>query len=320
MAYSHLEFHMPVLAQPQEHTRQCQLAAYNSRLDPHTLHILEFQHLKGRISGPQIKVYLNVRNNILRLWARNPLLSVSRDEILEATTDKRLYGLAIFAHEWLARHGYINFGCLDIPAALLASSSNAAKQKTIVIIGAGVSGLACARQLQGLFAQFPERWTKERREKLPRVILLEARHRVGGRVYSHPLKTQVKHTLPHNLANTAEMGAQIITGFDHGNPLDALVRGQLALEYYSLKDNMMLYDHDGTIIDADRDVRIQALFNDILESASIYGWRSLARVAADGDRKLPEPWPNIHISTSKPAFTAEKVWFQSRTLFSQLFQ
>jgi len=68
------------------------------------------------------------------------------------------------------------------------------------------------------------------------------------------------------------MGAQIITGFHHGNPLDALVRGQLTLEYHLMKDNMMLYDFDGTTIDLEADTKVQSLFNDLLEAASLHGW------------------------------------------------
>lgn len=284
---------MPVLAGGKESIRQSQLAAYSSRLDPNTLDIHEFKLLKDRLSPDNISIYLSIRNNVLRLWTRNPLVAVSRDEVLQTITDKRYYGLAIFAHEWLSRHGYINFGCVEIPKGPFSSASKGAKQSLIIIIGAGVSGLCCARQLQGIFAQFPERWTKQRR-KLPRIVLLEGRHRVGGRVYSHPLRTQVKGSLPHDLANVAEMGAQIITGFEHGNPLDAVVRGQLALEYHSMRDNMIIYDFDGTTVDTARDAKIQSLFNELLESASVHGWKYTAKAALNGVQPLAMQLTNLY--------------------------
>ena len=262
---------MPLLAK-EEHQRQRQLAAWSSRLLPDALHISEYQILKGHLTNAQSAIYLTIRNDILRLWTRNPLVHVSVNEILERIKDKRLHSLVIFAHEWLARHGYINFGCIHIWPTINRPSASPAKQQRIVIIGAGVSGLSTARQLTNIILQFPERWCRDRTQMLPRLTILEGRQRIGGRVYSHALKNQVPGSLPHGLANTAEMGAQIITGFHHGNPLDALVRGQLTLEYHLMKDNMMLYDFDGTTIDLEADTKVQNLFNDLLEAASSHGW------------------------------------------------
>jgi len=263
---------MPLLVPAEEYSRQCIHAAYSSRLNPFALHVGECQLFKTQITGAQKKVYLNIRNGILRLWTRNPLVGVSNEEALGCAKESRHQRLASVIHEWLARHGYINFGCVEITAYAVKGPGSGAKQKTIIIIGAGISGLACARQLHGLFKQFQERWTMYRRERLPRIIILEGRNRIGGRVYSHPLKTQRKGSLTCDLANTAETGAQIVTGFDHGNPLDALIRGQLALEYHPLKDNMLLYDFDGSIVEEQKDKRIQSLFNDILEILSVHNW------------------------------------------------
>lgn len=158
----------------------------------------------------------------------------------------------------------------------LRQSASLSKQKTVIIIGAGVSGLACARQIRGLINQFQDRWMKTRKERTPRVIILEGRGRIGGRVYSHPLRNQ-KDSLPNGLANTAELGAQIITGFEHGNPLNAIVRGQLALRYHSMRDNMVLYDFDGTLVDEKRDSRIQTMFNDMLETVSVHRWQPVLK-------------------------------------------
>ena len=295
---------MPSLV-PVQHSRQCINAAYSSRLDPYALHPGEEKLFKISLDDSQVRIYLSIRNAILRLWTRNPLVSVIRDEALSCIKERKYHRLALLAHEWLAKNGYINFGCLDHPELQAFSKYrqqwNSWKRRTIVIIGAGVSGLACARQLYGIFHQFMDQWV-QRRERLPQIIILEGRNRVGGRVYSHPLKHQERGSLPHGLSNAAELGAQIITGFDHGNPLDAVVRGQLALEYHLMADNMTLYDYDGTIIDEQRDMKMQELFNDIQETASEHplSWKPAVKVptpngvrttlaAANGNAQPQEP-------------------------------
>ncbi|KAG9543859.1 hypothetical protein KCU97_g21680, partial [Aureobasidium melanogenum] len=129
------------------------------------------------------------------------------------------------------------------------------KQRTVVVVGAGMAGLSCARQLEGLFAQLGDHWT-DVGELPPKVVVLEGRNRVGGRVYSHPLREQVPDSLPNGLRNTAEMGAQIITGFNHGNPLNAIVRGQLALRYHLMWDEITMYDSDGLAVNHERDMMV----------------------------------------------------------------
>ena len=293
---------MPLLV-PAEHNRQCLLAAYSSRLNPYALHHGEYELLKNRITDEEPTLYLQIRNSILRLWTRNPLIGVSREEAVDCVKKDRRYGsLALIAHEWLARNGFINFGCLQTPDVRCSAPGQPAKQRMIVIIGAGVSGLTCARQLLGIFRQFPERWAKQRKEKMPRVVIVEGRSRIGGRVYSHPLKNQKASSLPYGLSNTAEIGAQIITGFDHGNPLNAIVRGQLALPYHALKDQLLLYDCDGSLIEEKRDIRIQTLFNDILEAASEHSWKPAIKLPTNGMRTFLAPSKGVTLAdTAKRA-------------------
>lgn len=266
-------------------------AAFSSRLNPFALHQNEHELLREHISPLHVSAYLNIRNRILRLWVRNPLVSVTAEEAAGCAASARWLGLAQVAYEWLIRRGYINFGCIEIPDSssgrVRRYKTKRLRMKTVVIIGAGMAGLGCARQLEGLFSHYRERWTAVGEEP-PRVIILEGRNRVGGRVYSHPLRTQAPENLPHRCISTAEMGAHIITGFDHGNPLNIIIRGQLALHYYSLKDNSRLYDVDGHIVDKKRDVMVEKLFNDILDRASVYRYRNSIPLTAPGDKDMIE--------------------------------
>lgn len=271
----------------QEFGRQCILAAENSRLNPFALHPAEYKLLRNHINHTQVTIYLNVRNAILRLWHRNPLVYVSAAEAAGCTRDKRYFQLAIVAYQWLFRNAYINFGCVEVPdnAPVLPRSKLKGAQQTIVVVGAGMSGLGCARQLEALTLQLGNEFAREG-ERPPKIIVLEARPRIGGRVYSHPFLNQTGSTLPSGHRCTAEMGAQIVTGFEHGNPLNAIIRGQLGIPYHGLRDNTILYDHDGTVVERDHDMLVEKLYNDLLERASVYRNKPLAQRTVEGDRNF----------------------------------
>lgn len=266
-------------------------AAYSSRLTPFSLHPNEYQLLRDHICHLHVSAYLNIRNRILRLWVRNPLVSVTAEEAAGCALASRWLGLAEVAYEWLVRKGYINFGCVEAPdssnAYVKKYKSKKTRRKTIVVIGAGMSGLGCARQLEGLFGHYRERWTSMGEEP-PKVILLEGRNRIGGRVYSHPLRDQRTSGIPDQKRSTAEMGAHIIIGFDHGNPLNMIIRGQLALHYYALKDNSTLHDTDGHVVDEERDSMVEKLYNDCLDRASVYRHRAVPPRTVEGEKELIE--------------------------------
>ncbi|KAF2270711.1 lysine-specific histone demethylase 1 [Lojkania enalia] len=278
---------IPTALSWEEFARQTILAAESSRLNPFALHPEEYKLLREHVTHAQVTVYLNIRNAILRLWTRNPLVYVTLGEAVGCAREKRYFGLAQVAYQWLLRNGYINFGCVDIPnpTAAIPRRTKGGHQKTVIVIGAGMSGLGCARQLEGLLAQLGDHWVNEG-GKAPKVIVLEARPRVGGRVYSHPLRNQNNSTIPEGHRCTAEMGAQIVTGFDHGNPLNALIRGQLGIPYHGLRDNTILYDHNGTIVERSHDTLVEKLYNDILERASVYRNKPATFRTVEGDRNL----------------------------------
>lgn len=293
---------------PRDLARQSIHAAYSSRLNPFSLHPDEYRLLRDHICQIHVSAYLNIRNRILRLWVRNPLASVTPEEAAGCTVSTRWLGLAEVAYQWLLRKGYINFGCVENPTLSEIDSdrnkSRDSERKNIIIIGAGMSGLGCARQLEGLFSHYRDRWTSIGEEP-PKVIILEGRGRIGGRVYSHPLKHQENSVLPGNSRCTAELGAHIITGFDHGNPLSMVIRGQLALHYYPLKDNSTLFDVDGHVVDKERDTMVEKLYNDILDRASAYRHRTAAAPTIDGDRELIEAGRDPNGEAGPPVSTLE---------------
>ncbi|KAA8649885.1 putative lysine-specific histone demethylase Aof2 [Aspergillus tanneri] len=263
------------------YAQQCVAAAYASRLNPYALHKKEQEALQDHLCHLHVTVYLNIRNGILRLWTRNPMVSVTKEEALGCAKDYRWMNLASFAYEWLIRNGYINFGCVEIPTALVSTGKSRRKEgPLIVVIGAGMAGLGCARQLEGLFHHYHDVSTS------PRVVILEGRRRIGGRIYSHPLRSLESSTLPPGLVPKAEMGAQIVVGFDHGNPLDQIIRGQLALSYHLLRDISTIYDIDGSPVDEVRDAMDERLYNDVLDRSGLYRHKSVLIPTAEGDREL----------------------------------
>lgn len=175
----------------QELARQGILAAYSSRLNPYALHTNEYKLLRAHISKSQVTIYLNIRNRILRLWHRNPMVAVTRQEAAGCAKESRHFALALISYEWLLRNGYINFGCVEVspPITTPTGRGKFPRQKTVVVIGAGMAGLGCARHLDHLFKHYAGDFAAKR-EHPPRIVVIEGRKRVGGRIYSHPLGRQ----------------------------------------------------------------------------------------------------------------------------------
>lgn len=261
--------------------QQCVTAAYSSRLNPYALHRKEQEALQDYLCHLHVTVYLNIRNGILRLWTRNPMVSVTKEEALGCAKDYRWMNLASFAYEWLVRNGYINFGCVEIPPALVPNKHRRRKEgPVIVVVGAGMAGLGCARQLEGLFRHYHDSFTSAR------VIVLEGRRRIGGRIYSHPLHSLQSKELAPGLKPKVEMGAQIVVGFGRGNPLDQIIRGQLGLPYHLLRDISTIYDIDGSPVHEDQDMMDETIYNDVLDRSGFYRHKAVISPTAEGDREL----------------------------------
>ncbi|KAL1868043.1 hypothetical protein VTK73DRAFT_3868 [Phialemonium thermophilum] len=281
---------LPSELQPQEYAMQCIAAAESSRLSPYSLHEEEYLILRDHISHAQVTTYLNIRNGILRLWVRNPQIAVTREEAIGCAKDVRWFDVASVCFDWLVRRGYINFGCVEVkPSGSLLGEKPSArrKRKTVVVVGAGMAGLGCARQLEGLFTEYSKKF-EEVGEEMPRVVVLEGRNRIGGRVYSRPFQTKPSSPPAQFEGSrfTAEMGGMIITGFERGNPLNILVRGQLGLAYHALRSDTTIYDSNGKPVDPVRDQLVEKLYNDCLDRVSEYKFKHPPSKLIEGKRDL----------------------------------
>ena len=78
----------------------------------------------------------------------------------------------------------------------------------------------------------------------------------------------------------------IITGFERGNPLNVLVRGQMALPYYALRPETTLYDTNGKAVDEGRDRLVEKLYNDCLERVSDFKFKNSPSKLIEGNRDL----------------------------------
>lgn len=138
-------------------------------------------------------------------------------------------------------------------------------------------------------------------------------------MYSKPLLNQIPGSLPGDLRNTVEMGAMIVTGFEHGNPLDTIMRGQLGLRYHLMKDALTIYDSDGKPVDEQRDMLNTELYADISDRAGDFRAMPQYSNTLKGDEELisrcrdpvsdgfadfqlePQPNPLDNLKQHKPA-------------------
>lgn len=292
-----------------QYASECIAAAESSRLNPYALHPEEYQFLRHHISHSQVTTYLNIRNGILRMWMKQPSVGVTRQEAV-GCANARWFDAASVCYDWLVRRGYINYGCVQLPEPQPDFRGNeppTKKRKTIAVIGAGISGLSCARQLDGLFKQHASHFYS-RGEELPKVVILEGRGRVGGRVYSREFKTRPATSEPEFKGKryTAEMGGMIITGFDRGNPLNVIVRGQLGIPYHALTAETTIYDSNGKPVDPVRDLLVEKLYNDCLDRVSEFKYKYQPSKVIEGNRDLLDEGRDSLGDGSKTIIQAEE--------------
>ena len=284
---------IPDSLSPSEYAMECAIAADWSMLNAYSLHKDEYHLLRDHISHGQVTTYLNIRNGIIRLWVNNPQVAITRDEALGCCKDPRWFDVASLCFDLLVRRGHINFGCIkrrDVKPSQAEPPPDKLKgrkpQKTVVVIGAGLAGLGCARQLDSLFLQYATNF-HDAGEDPPRIIVLEGRDRVGGRVYSRVIDSDCRPLSSFKGERfTAEMGGMIITGFERGNPLNIIVRGQLKLPYHELRPELVLYDVNGEAVDPARDNLVESLYNDCLDRVSQFKFKLPPPKLIEGNRSL----------------------------------
>ncbi|KYB29466.1 putative lysine-specific histone demethylase 1-like Protein [Tribolium castaneum] len=184
-----------------------------------------------------IKVYLNVRNRILQMWLDNPKQQLILEDVMEKievpyNSDAPLVKRV---HAFLERNGYINFGVFKRLKPLPSK-----KYGKVIVIGAGIAGLAAAQQLQQFGLE---------------VIVLEARDRVGGRIATFRKGNYI-----------ADLGAMVVTGLG-GNPVTTLSK-QIDMELHRIRQKCPLYQSSGVTVDKDKDEMVEREFNRLLEATS----------------------------------------------------
>lgn len=283
--------------------QECEAAAVASRLPPNHMSTLEASIMREHLSHLQLTTYVVTRNAILRLWVKNPMLWVSIEEAQGVAREERHFLLCRQIWEFLVRNGFINFGCLRVPERM----SRSLKKRQILVIGAGIAGLSAARQIQTLLAVF-----QDQTEFDYQVTVVEGRSRIGGRVYSHELTGSKNEPL-----SRVDLGAQIVTGFSGGNPLSTLLQRQLACPYHPLvhaKKNK-IHGQDGGPIDTEQDVRVEGLFNLLLDSAARFRYFVEHTPQSDHltsedqlqDTTIPLPKTDYHVPVADKVLGVMKV-------------
>ena len=168
--------------------------------------------------------YLVVRNHVLRRWRDEPNTYVSVEYACSWFRPK-FRALVHCAHRFLTTTGAINFGVGFASNYLddVDRSGWGATRGTVVVVGAGLAGLQCARQLLSFGHK---------------VVVVEARDRPGGRVYTKKL-SGVDSASGKTYAAVAETGGSIVTGSD-GNPLSVLAR-QLGARSRPIREACPMY-------------------------------------------------------------------------------
>ncbi|KAJ0718507.1 putative spermine oxidase transcription regulator Homeodomain-LIKE family [Helianthus annuus] len=193
------------------------------------------------VGGIEQVNYILIRNHIITKWRENVLNWVTKEMFLDVVPS-HCVKLLDSAYKYLVSHGYINFGVA--PNVKDRIFSEGGGKLSVVVVGAGLSGLAAARQLMSFGYK---------------VTVLEGRKRPGGRVYTKKMEGG-------NRVAAADLGGSVLTG-THGNPLGILAR-QLSYPLHKIRDKCPLYRLDGKLVDAGVDAKVEVAFNQLLDKAS----------------------------------------------------
>ncbi|XP_056645007.1 lysine-specific histone demethylase 1A isoform X1 [Diorhabda sublineata] len=214
-------------------------AAFQSRMPFDKLTSIEAACFPDIANGTlqTMRVFLNIRNRILYLWLENPKQQLIIEHVLEKM--ERPYNsdsqLVKRVHAFLERNGFINYGIFKRLKPIPSK-----KYGKVIVIGAGIAGLAAAQQLQQFGLE---------------VIVLESRDRVGGRIATFRKGNYI-----------ADIGAMVVTGLG-GNPITTLSK-QIDMELHRIRQKCPLYQSNGVTVDRDKDAMVEREFNRLLEATS----------------------------------------------------
>jgi lysine-specific histone demethylase 1 len=203
------------------------------------------------VGGLEQANYIVVRNHILAKWRENVNAWLDQDTVMESIRSQHK-SLVSAAYKFLLTFGYINFG---VAPAIKARIPVEATKATVIVIGAGLAGVAAARQLMAFGY---------------RVVVVEGRQRPGGRVYTKKMEGD-------GLVAAADLGGSVVTGI-HGNPLGVLAR-QLGFPLHKIREKCPLYQPNGLPVKEESDAKVEQQFNKLLDRAS--KWREEMETVAD---------------------------------------
>ncbi|XP_070568077.1 lysine-specific histone demethylase 1A-like isoform X2 [Ptychodera flava] len=232
-------------SEPEEPSVGLDGAAFSARLPADKMTSQEAACFPDIVQSPPQtqKLFLYIRNRLLQLWYENPKVQLTFENALpQIEAPYNSDGpLVMRIHAYLERHGYINFGIYKRLKPLPVK-----KFGKVMVLGAGIAGLAAARQLQAFGMD---------------VTVLEARDRVGGRVATFRKNTYV-----------ADLGAMVVTGLG-GNPL-TIISKQVNMELSKIKQKCPLYESNGStnglsvLVPKEKDEMVEREFNRLLEATS----------------------------------------------------
>ncbi|CAN1747558.1 Protein FLOWERING LOCUS D [Linum perenne] len=197
------------------------------------------------IGGIEQVNYTLIRNHIISKWRENINSWITKEMFLNSVPD-HCHGLLDSAYNYLVSRGYINFG---VSQAIKEKIPSEFSKGRVIIVGAGLAGLAAAKQLMRLGFK---------------ITVLEGRKRPGGRVYTK--KMELDGGGANKVSASADLGGSVLTG-TLGNPLGILAK-QLGHTLHKVRDKCPLYRTDGKPVDLDMDMKVEASFNRLLDKAS----------------------------------------------------
>ncbi|XP_045499163.1 lysine-specific histone demethylase 1A [Colias croceus] len=215
-------------------------AAFQSRLPFDKMSSLEAECFSD-LQGSSAQAFIQIRNRVLKLWFEDPKKQLTQEQAIQKMEPPYNADpvLVLRTHVFLERHGFINYGIYE-RITPIPSPPKGKQRPKVIIIGAGVSGLAAARQLQSFGCE---------------VVIIEGRERVGGRIVTYRKGPYV-----------ADLGAMVVTGLG-GNPVTTL-SVQMNMELHKIKQKCPLYEANGNQVPKHKDEMVEREFNRLLDATS----------------------------------------------------